>query len=91
MHKNNDKSLALKTVIEEGFYVMRFQNDSAEVIRETREMSSNYIQFHFCTKGHGDFLFNEGNYSFPVEEEKLYVDPRTISDRGDGALGSTGK
>jgi len=32
-------------------------------------MSSNYIQFHFCTKGHGDFLFNEGNYSFPVEEE----------------------
>ena len=48
---------------------MRFQNDSAEVVRETQDMSSNYIQFHFCTKGHGDFLFNEGNYSFPVEEE----------------------
>ena len=29
--------------------------------------------------------------SFPVEEEMLYVDPLTISDRGDGALGSTGK
>ena len=29
--------------------------------------------------------------SFPVEEERLYVDPLTISDRGDGALGSTGK
>ena len=69
MYKNNDKSLALKTEIEEGFYVMRFQNDSAEFIRETREMSSDYIQFHFCTKGHGDFLFNEGNYSFPVDEE----------------------
>ena len=69
MHKNNDKSLALKTEIEEGFYVMRFQNDSAEFMRETREMSSDHIQFHFCTKGHGDFLFNEGNYSFPVDEE----------------------
>ena len=69
MHKNNDKSLVLKTEIEEGFYVMRFENDSAEVVRETQYMSSNYIQFHFCTKGHGDFLFNEGNYSFPVEEE----------------------
>ena len=69
MYKNNDKSLALKTEIEEGFYVMRFQNDSAEFMRETREMSSDHIQFHFCTKGHGDFLFNEGNYSFPVDEE----------------------
>ena len=29
--------------------------------------------------------------SFPVEEEMLYADPLTISDRGDGALGSTGK
>ena len=51
MHKNNDKSLTLKTEIEEGFYVMRFQNDSPEVVRETQDMSSNYIQFHFCTKG----------------------------------------
>ena len=56
-------------MIEKSFYVMRFQNDSAEIVRETRDMSSNCIQFHFCTKGHGDFLFNEGNYSFPVEEE----------------------
>ena len=38
MHKNNDKSSALKTEIEEGFYVMRFQNDSAGVVRETRNM-----------------------------------------------------
>tara|TARA_R110000796_G_C14560832_1_gene434831 strand:+ start:64 stop:519 length:456 start_codon:yes stop_codon:yes gene_type:complete len=29
--------------------------------------------------------------SFLVEEELLYVDPLTISDRGYGALGSTGK
>ena len=29
--------------------------------------------------------------SFLVEEELLYVDPLTISDRGHGALGSTGK
>jgi len=28
---------------------------------------------------------------FPVEENKLYVDPLTISDRGEGALGSTGR
>ena len=28
---------------------------------------------------------------FPVDEERLYNDPLTISSRGDGALGSTGK
>ena len=28
---------------------------------------------------------------FPVEEDRLYNDPLTISNRGDGALGSTGK
>ena len=50
MHKNNDKSSVLKTEIEKSFYVMRFQNDSAGVVRETRDMSSNCIQFHFCIK-----------------------------------------
>ncbi len=28
---------------------------------------------------------------FPVDENRLYNDPLTISNRGDGALGSTGK
>lgn len=69
MHKNNDKSLAEVTVIEEGFFVLRFQNDSGESIRESREINSSFIQFHFCMKGRGDFIFNEGNYVFPVEEE----------------------
>ena len=68
MHKNNDKSLAISTEIEEGFFVLRFQNDSDSIIRETREVNSSFIQFHFCMKGHGDFIFNEGNYVFPVEE-----------------------
>ena len=69
MHKNNDKSLAEVTIIEEGFFVLRFQNDSGESIRESREINSSFIQFHFCMKGRGDFIFNEGNYVFPVEEE----------------------
>ena len=69
MHKNNDKSLVEVTIIEEGFFVLRFQNDSGESIRESREINSSFIQFHFCMKGRGDFIFNEGNYVFPVEEE----------------------
>ena len=69
MSENNDKSSNAKTPIEEGFYVLRFQNDTNEITREVREINSNFIQFHFCIKGHGDFLFNSGNYVFNVQEE----------------------
>ena len=69
MLKNNDESNASRMTIEEGFYVLRFQNDTDEVIREVREINRSFIQFHFCFKGQGDFLFNTGNYVFNVKEE----------------------
>ncbi|MDB9899674.1 AraC family transcriptional regulator [Flavobacteriaceae bacterium] len=69
MLKNNDESNASRMTIEEGFYVLRFQNDTDEVTREVREINSSFIQFHFCMKGQGDFLFNTGNYVFNVKEE----------------------
>jgi AraC family transcriptional activator of pyochelin receptor len=69
MLKNNDESNASRMTIEEGFYVLRFQNDTDEVTREVREINSSFIQFHFCLKGQGDFLFNVGNYVFNVKEE----------------------
>ena len=69
MLKNNAESNASRMTIEEGFYVLRFQNDTNEVTREVREINSSFIQFHFCLKGQGDFLFNTGNYVFNVKEE----------------------
>ena len=69
MLKNNDESNTSRMTIEEGFYVLRFQNDTDEVTREVREINSSFIQFHFCMKGQGDFLFNTGNYVFNVKEE----------------------
>ena len=69
MVKNNDESNASRMTIEEGFYVLRFQNDTDEVTREVREINSSFIQFHFCIKGQGDFLFNSANYVFNVKEE----------------------
>ena len=69
MLKNNDESNTSRMAIEEGFYVLRFQNDTDEVTREVREINSSFIQFHFCMKGQGDFLFNTGNYVFNVKEE----------------------
>jgi AraC family transcriptional activator of pyochelin receptor len=69
MLKNNDESNASRMTIEEGFYVLRFHNDTDEVTRQVQEINSSFIQFHFCLKGQGDFLFNAGNYVFNVKEE----------------------
>jgi AraC-like DNA-binding protein len=69
MLKNNDESMGSRITIEDGFYVLRFQNDRTEVATEVREINSSFIQFHFCVKGQGDFVFNDGNYVFNVKEE----------------------
>ena len=69
MLKNNDESMGSRITIEDGFYVLRFQNDTTEVATEVREINSSFIQFHFCIKGQGDFVFNDGNYVFNVKEE----------------------
>ncbi len=69
MEKNNAKSLTEKNLIEEGFYVLTYQNNGVENARVSEEINSSFIQFHFCLKGQATFLFNQGNYTFPVEEE----------------------
>ena len=69
MLKNNDESMGSRITIDDGFYVLRFQNDTTEVATEVREINSSFIQFHFCVKGQGDFVFNDGTYVFNVKEE----------------------
>ncbi len=55
--------------IEDGFFVLKIQNDSPMVEKVTREVDSTFIQFHFCLKGHAKFIFNEGRYALEVSEE----------------------
>lgn len=58
-----------ETKIENGFYILKFQNDSEEPQVITRGIDSSFIQFHFCLKGSSKFLFNNGNYELPLTEE----------------------
>jgi len=55
--------------IEDGFYVLKIQNDSADSQKVTRDIDSSFIQFHFCLKGSAKFVFNEGRYALEVTEE----------------------
>ncbi|RTE55564.1 AraC family transcriptional regulator [Arenibacter aquaticus] len=58
-----------EVLIEDGFYVLKIQNDSIYNQKVTREIDSSYIQFHFCLKGDAKFIFNEGRYALEVSEE----------------------
>ena len=69
MQKNIAKSSYDEIFIDEGFYVLKIQNDTTEKQVAERKIDSSFIQFHFSLKGHAKFLFNEGNYGLDVSEE----------------------
>ena len=68
--KNVAQSFYEEITIEAGFFILKFNNETNENQTFTREVGSNFIQFHFCIKGAGNFIFNEGNYVIPLVEDK---------------------
>ncbi|MEZ4809983.1 MAG: AraC family transcriptional regulator [Allomuricauda sp.] len=56
-------------LVEDGFYILKIQNDTRDPQVIEREIDSSFIQFHFCLKGRSKFNFNEGNYFLEVTEE----------------------
>jgi AraC-like DNA-binding protein len=56
--------------IENDFILIRFQNDTNEVVHFERQVSTGLIQFHFGLKGKAKFIFNQGNYALEMKEEK---------------------
>lgn len=69
LQKSNAQSLIQETRIEDGFYVLRFNNEILEHQQVVRAVNSNFIQFHFCIKGSAVFNFNNGGYQLPIQEE----------------------
>ncbi|MCG2417596.1 AraC family transcriptional regulator [Aequorivita sp. F47161] len=68
LQKNVAQGFYKETTIESGFFILKFNNESNENQTFKREVSSNFIQFHFCIKGSASFVFNEGNYKLPIQE-----------------------
>lgn len=67
--KSNAQGSYDEVLIEDGFYVLKFQNDEDKVVEYSRDISKRFIQIHFCLKGSGTYNFNQGNYSLDVKEE----------------------
>jgi len=66
--ENNDISSFSETKIEDGFVVLRTKNDSDILVNKKKDVNKDVIQFHFCLKGQTNFIFNQGNYTFQVQE-----------------------
>ncbi|PKA82849.1 AraC family transcriptional regulator [Ulvibacter sp. MAR_2010_11] len=68
-----EKSIAQRfyeeEVVEEGFFILKFNNETHDTQLFKREVSSHFIQFHFCIKGSASFSFNDGNYRLPLRED----------------------
>ncbi len=56
--------------IEDDFILIRFQNDGNETFQVEKQISQGLIQFHFGIKGKAKFIFNQGNYTLDLKEEK---------------------
>jgi AraC-like DNA-binding protein len=81
MFKNVGESSLDEITLEKGFYVLHFQNESDQVQSFERAIDSTFIQMHFCMRGSSKFLFNTGDYSFDVLDNRsilLYNPQRTL-------------
>lgn len=71
--KNIAESSFDETKIEDGFLVLTYKNDTSTTEVAVRNIDSSYIQFHFCSKGSGKFIFNEGRYALDIVEENALL------------------
>ncbi|SHI85919.1 transcriptional regulator, AraC family [Mesonia phycicola] len=79
--KINTAQGALKKVtIEDSFKILTYQNNTSEVEILTEETHRDFIQFHFCLKGHVKFNFNQGSYALNLEDEKALLLYNPIKD-----------
>ncbi|MEL4307171.1 AraC family transcriptional regulator [Joostella sp. CR20] len=60
-------------VIEDGFTLLKIQNETHDIQHISKQIDSSFIQFHFCLKGSAIFHFNQGNYALDLKEEEALI------------------
>ena len=68
--KNNEEKPFEEIHLEPGFFVMLFKNETDDFQEFTKDVSSEFIQFHFCLKGSSRFHYNQKSYSFDIIDSK---------------------
>ncbi len=68
--KSVAESTFKEVIINDGFIILKLQNETNENQCVIRKIDSSFIQFHFCIKGAAKFNFNNGRYGFDVSNEQ---------------------
>jgi len=71
--KNNDLRPRADQLIEDGFFVLTYENDSDTTQPIVRHVDASLIQFHFCFRGSATFHFNQRSYSLPLLDEHVLL------------------
>lgn len=59
--------------IDDDFILIRFQNNTDEMIVFEHPVQLGLIQFHFGLKGKATYIFSQGNYTLNLKEEKALI------------------
>jgi AraC-like DNA-binding protein len=64
--------------VEDDFTLLLFQNETESKVSYEHQVNMGLIQFHFGLKGNAKFIFNQGNYTLDLKEEKslLFYNPQ---------------
>lgn len=75
--KNTPKSIVESLEVNDGFYLVKVENQGDEPFSLVREVNKSLIQFYFAVDGGATFLFNNGNYKLSLNTEKnlLFYNP----------------
>lgn len=57
-------------LIDTHFTIVKLENNTYDNFQFQKEMETDMIQFYFCLKGAGNFIFNQGAYILPLAQEK---------------------
>jgi len=71
MSKNIAESTFREIILEKGFFVLKFQNNTNETEFYKRDIDNSYIQLHYCVKGNCKFHFNNTSYTFNVLDKHV--------------------
>lgn len=69
-----------ETMLETGFVLLKLQNNATQTRKISRAVDRTNIQFHFCLKGSGKFIFNDGRYALEIVEEQSLLLYNTQAD-----------
>jgi len=67
--KNVAQSFYNEVEIEDGFFILKFNNESNDIQFFKREIGVHFVQFHFCLKGMSNFLNKDSDIKQSLSED----------------------